>query len=263
MAIEKATGIVLRRRDFRDTSFVVSVFSREFGKFHGLLKGARSEKSRFGSIVEPVTLNDFVFYHGQRTDLHLVSQCDLVKPYLELRKDLIRLGYANYVVALLEQMMELMDPHPEAFDLAERTLDWLQWAPNPVSCRLSFEIRLLTQLGSFPDLSRCSGCSKSLAEPGEYFGYKLGGFLCESCRNRDPTVDRVSKAASATLRQLAEADFSFLPRLSMSPEMASDLENLMERHLVYHLGSLPKPARFLQAMKQRKKIHGNTAKAAC
>lgn len=44
MSAEKATALVLRLIDFSETSAVVTLFSREFGKLSALAKGAGSAK---------------------------------------------------------------------------------------------------------------------------------------------------------------------------------------------------------------------------
>ena len=40
MSSEKATAIVLKVVEFSETSSIVTLFSREFGKIHALAKGA-------------------------------------------------------------------------------------------------------------------------------------------------------------------------------------------------------------------------------
>jgi len=67
MSIEKAQALVLRKRDFRETSLIVDFYSREFGKISGLLKGVRSDPGKFGSNLEFFSLNEFVFYRKSST----------------------------------------------------------------------------------------------------------------------------------------------------------------------------------------------------
>ena len=77
MSIHKTEAIVLRRMDFRETSLIVDLYTREFGKLSGILKGIRVEPDKFASALEVSSHNDVIFYKKASTSLHLVSACDL------------------------------------------------------------------------------------------------------------------------------------------------------------------------------------------
>ena len=74
MPIHKTEAVVLRKRDFRETSLIVEFYTREFGKMSGILKGIRSEPQKFASTLEPFSLNEIIFYSKRSSSLHLVSQ---------------------------------------------------------------------------------------------------------------------------------------------------------------------------------------------
>ena len=75
--IVKTEAIVLKSFDFRETSRIVTFYSREYGKVKGLLKGIRKDPRKFGSSVDRFSVNDIVFYQYRNSDIHLVSQCDM------------------------------------------------------------------------------------------------------------------------------------------------------------------------------------------
>ena len=62
MPIHKTDAIVLNKRDFRETSLIVDLFSRDFGRLCGLLKGIRTEPEKFASTLEPFSHNEIIFY---------------------------------------------------------------------------------------------------------------------------------------------------------------------------------------------------------
>lgn len=76
MSIEKSPAIVLKRRDFRETSLIAEFYTRDFGKLSGLLKGIKAEPAKFASTLEPFSHNEIIFYRKSNSSLHLVSQCD-------------------------------------------------------------------------------------------------------------------------------------------------------------------------------------------
>ncbi|MDD2654344.1 MAG: recombination protein O N-terminal domain-containing protein, partial [Candidatus Omnitrophica bacterium] len=47
--VTKAEGILLKRNNFRETSLLVSFFTKEFGKINGLIKGVRKDPKKIAS----------------------------------------------------------------------------------------------------------------------------------------------------------------------------------------------------------------------
>ena len=53
MSATKDQAFVLKTQDYRDTSLLVYFYSRSHGKIHGIIKGVRDARYRYGSTVEP------------------------------------------------------------------------------------------------------------------------------------------------------------------------------------------------------------------
>ena len=78
--IESTDAIVLRAIKYGDTSKIVTLYTRRFGKVAVIAKGARSAKSKFGSALEPMSLIQAVFYRKENREVQLLSQADLLHP---------------------------------------------------------------------------------------------------------------------------------------------------------------------------------------
>ena len=117
MAIQKTEAILLRRQEIRETSLVLTAFSRNLGKFQGLVKGVRGSRAAVPWYLEPLTLQAVVLYERKRSPWVLVSTCDLVDAFEPIRRDLTRTAYATFCLDLVDAMTGVGDPHPEIFDL--------------------------------------------------------------------------------------------------------------------------------------------------
>ncbi|MGO9110195.1 MAG: DNA repair protein RecO, partial [Thermoguttaceae bacterium] len=98
MPSEKASALVLRTIDFSETSLVVWLFTREFGKIGALAKGARRLKNPFESALDVLTLCRIVFLHKSSEALDLVTEARLVRRFRPTGRNLAGL-YAGYYVA--------------------------------------------------------------------------------------------------------------------------------------------------------------------
>src|ERR671912_2779882 len=97
---EKAEALVLRVVEFSETSSVVTLFTREFGKIHGLAKGARRPKGPFESALDLLSVVRLMVIRKSSDALDLLTEARLEQRFRAAGRDLARL-YAAYYVAEL------------------------------------------------------------------------------------------------------------------------------------------------------------------
>ncbi len=151
MAIQKTEAIILRRQEVRETSLMLTAFSRHLGKFQGLVKGVRGGRAAVPWYLEPLTLQAVVLYERRRSPWVLVSACDLIDGFEPIRQDLSRTAYATYLLELVDEMTAVGDSHPEIFHglLAVLRAMGLPDADLPALARF-LEIHLLRASGLLP-----------------------------------------------------------------------------------------------------------------
>ena len=158
MSLEKATAIVLRTIDWSETSSIVTLFTREFGKISGLAKGARRPKGPFESALDLLALCRIVFLRKSSDALDLLTEAKLERRFRPAQGDLSSLYAGYYVAELLGELTDEYDPHPELFDAADATLSALRTQPAVASLVLRFELTALRVLGHLPSLDACVEC---------------------------------------------------------------------------------------------------------
>ena len=121
--MQKTEGIILRRREIRETSLILITYTRDLGKIHGLVKGVRGAASAVPWYLEPLTLQTMVLYERRRSPWSLVSACDLLDAFDPIRRDLTRISYASFCLDAVDSLTESGDPHPEISLGTEREAD--------------------------------------------------------------------------------------------------------------------------------------------
>ena len=66
-----------------------------------IAKGVRKARSRKAGHLEPFTRVELLLARGR--DLPIITQAEAKDAYLSLREDLVKLGYASYVIELLDR----------------------------------------------------------------------------------------------------------------------------------------------------------------
>src|SRR5262249_7140061 len=77
MSSEKSAAIVIRQVDFSESSRVVTMFTREFGKVAVLAKGAKRLKGPFEAALDLLAVCDVVFIRKSTSGLDILTEARL------------------------------------------------------------------------------------------------------------------------------------------------------------------------------------------
>jgi len=247
MADEKATAIVLRLVEFSETSYVVTMLAREFGRIGVLAKGGRRLRSNFESALDLLTLCRIVLLRKSSGGLDLLTEAQVVRRFPGLCSRLPALYAAYYVAELLADWTEENDPHPHLFDEA---LDALQTLAEPaegeaVGPRLAwFELVLLRELGYSPLLDVCAACHAPTPANGPAFSASAGGVVCAGCAPRQRDRRPLSPACHEALRQLSASGDAW--RRPWAYAVRAELRQVLGGYVTYLLGRRPRLLPYLQ-----------------
>ena len=246
MSAEKATAIVLRTVEFSESSLVLTLFTREFGKVRGLAKGARRLKGPFESALDLLALCRIVFLRKSSEALDLVTESKLLRRFRPAGRSLPSLYAGYYVAELLNELTDEYDPHPDLFDLAEETLSGLS-AGEPVGRRvLRFELGALRVLGHLPSLEACVECGVEVRLTGRMaFGQLDGGVLCPRCRVGKQQVALVSAGSLRAMARLADPAGQAWQRMEIDARTRGELRGVLNHYLYNLLGRKPRMHQYL------------------
>jgi DNA repair protein RecO (recombination protein O) len=246
MSSEKSLALVLRVVDFSETSCVVTLFTRDFGKISALAKGARRPRSSFESALDLLAICRIVFLHKSSDTLDLLTEAKLDKRFRAAQRDLSRLYAGYYVVELPREMTDEGDPHPFLFDVAIQTMADLDGSGPVAATVLRFEILTLSELGHMPSFDGCASCGKSLKPTRRLaFGQLAGGLLCPQCREGQKQVVSVTSDAIQVLKQFAEIQSDEWRRLEIDARVRGEIRGLISQYICNLLGHRPRMHRFL------------------
>ncbi len=150
MAIQKTEGVLLKAQDFRETSLLLAFFTKDFGKVLGILKGVRGLRSKIEYIPQVFSLNQIVFYEKQKSDLHIITQCEPIEIFLNILKSLPRVLNAYYIVEVVDSVSEVYAKNEEIFEVLYNSLKLLDKNYQAEQITRIFEIKLLIALGVWP-----------------------------------------------------------------------------------------------------------------
>jgi DNA repair protein RecO (recombination protein O) len=241
--IQKTEVIVLRRMDFRETSVIFTLFSRDFGKIKGLAKGVRIPNSRWLSPATLFSQNAIVFY--EKKGLHLITEAELLDSFSNRWASLKKYSAAMYFMELLDLIMPLEDKNEEIYDMALDTLRLLEKESDIQRLVHIFEIKLLSLSGFTPRIDSCVCCKGEILRLA-HFSNRWGGLLCEECFNYDKKSLHINHGTVSTLNHILKSDNDRVSRLKMTKPIKSNLGFVLRGFLAYHLDRFPQAYAFMQ-----------------
>ncbi len=246
MSSEKGEGLILRVTDFSETSRIVVLFTREFGKISALAKGGRRLKGPFESSLDLLATCQIVFLRKGTSGLDLLTEAKLVRRFHPQERDLTCLYAGYYVAELLLGLTEDYDPHPELYDAAQDALQSFTNSPATPIAVLRFELVVLREIGQLPDFETCAACGAGLTE-GKTFGFWVtqGGLICPECQREEYSSVTIHAGSAAALRMLASANDQAWRRLNLSPQQFKEVRQITTSAMSHVLGRRPKMLKYL------------------
>ncbi|MFA5142941.1 MAG: DNA repair protein RecO [Candidatus Omnitrophota bacterium] len=250
MAIQKTEGILLRRQDLRETSLILTFYTKDFGKIKGIVRGVRGPRSVCGGAnLEIFSLDEVVFYERRSSDIFTVSQCDLVEYFTPLRESLEKLAYATYLIELIDSVTALGDKNREAFDLLLNSLKLLSGESSAKRVARIFEIKLLHLLGLMPTLEQCANCG-SKSGLSLRFSFRNGGLLCKECLKSDLDARPILQGTVKFIEHIRPLPFERVARVKVASEVGHELERILRKFLDYHVERRLKTVEFLKVIER-------------
>jgi len=146
--IIKTECIVLKSDNYRSSSKLVTLYTEELGKLRCIAKGVRQTRTKWGSVLQPMSCLTAIIYYKENKSLHMLSTAEHNELYLSLY-DIFEKTTVGY--RLLELVLRTTtDNHPnrDLFCLLKDSLRRLNAADSGFhTLLLAFEFRLAELLG--------------------------------------------------------------------------------------------------------------------
>lgn len=211
---------MLHSLPWRETSLIVEVFARDYGRVALAAKGARRPMSELRGVLmafQPLLLD---WSGGGEVKTLVRGEWRGAQPQLAGRALLC--GY--YLNELLLKLTAREDPHPALFDAYENTVSALGRGENPLWLLRRFELALLRGLGYGVMLD--ADANGQAFRPNGFYLYIIERGPQPCAANAD-TAGGV-RVAGQTLIDLAAGDFS---RAATLAEAGHLLRALIHNHL--------------------------------
>ncbi|MDH5426243.1 MAG: DNA repair protein RecO [Gammaproteobacteria bacterium] len=220
MRVENQPAYVLHQRPFRDTSQILEVLTKDYGRLSIMSRGSRGQKSRLKTVLQPFKALVIGWSgRGEMPTLTAAEPAAQSSVFLQGKS----LACALYINELLMYLTYKHDAHQNLFSQYHQTVNRLFETESLEQELRKFELGLLDQMGVLVNLSHDANTGERLKSTAEYF-YQPELGVCELADNNKPK--NIPVIAGASFLAISEQRFD-------SPAILKDAKSLM-RYLINH-----------------------------
>lgn len=241
--MEKIEGVIVSVNDFKESSKILNIFTKEYGVIGVIAKGCKSIKSTLRSVTDRLTYG--YFYMNYREDkLSVLSSVDVINPFKNIKKDIECISYASYILDLATQVYK-QNNSSDIYKLLIDSLIKINELYDPMVITNILELKYLDYLGVMPVLDRCSVCGseKSIAT----LSSSRGGYICNNCLKNDRMV---SAKTIKLIRMFYYVDISKIEKLDISELCKNEINTFLNEYYENYTGLYLKSKNFINNIKK-------------
>ncbi len=230
----RTQAVVLRRIEYGEADLILTLLTPKQGKISAIARAARRPSSKSSGHVELYSLSDMLLAQG--ANMYVVTQVNLINPFLGIGHDLERMAYASHFVELIDRFTVDSQENQQTFNLLVNGLTWL--SDPKTDLRLIaryFEFRLLTIMGYAPSVFECAVSGEKLEAHDQFYSVSEGGVV--SADHVDEVHDSIPLPLGAfkVLRHFSRSRWKDVQNLTLSPATHAVLERILLDTIAYLL----------------------------
>ncbi|MEQ1527679.1 MAG: DNA repair protein RecO [Methylococcales bacterium] len=136
-------AFILQYRNYRETSLIIDVITRDFGRISLVAHGVRKAKSKTAGTLQPFI--PLALSYTGKAELKTLCAVEIMAPTIRLPGLALYCGF--YVNELISCFLHRDDPHPEVFDLYKQSLINLTDNSKIEATLRAFELNLMENVG--------------------------------------------------------------------------------------------------------------------
>ena len=241
MKLEKVKGIIIKDINYKESSKILHILTREYGNIGVISKGCRNMKSKLRSVSSKLPYG--YFYISKKDELSTLIEVDIIDDLKNIKKDFSKIGYLSYLVDLTNQVIKETNNF-SLFDIMSSAIEKINSGFDPMIITNIVELKFLEDLGVKPILDCCSICGSK--EEIVTISSDTGGYICRNCYTNQYVVDLKT---IKLLRMFYYVDISKIKELNILDKNKYEINNFLTGYYERYTGLYLKSKDFLESIR--------------
>lgn len=240
--LEKLEGIIIREKTYSETSKIIDIITKKYGRISVMAKGAKTLKSKLRSTTSKLTYGIFNIVYKENK-LSLLKEVDVINYYKNIKKDIKKISYASYILELVEQVIK-QNNDEEIYNNLIYSLEKIENNLNPLAITNILELKCLDYLGVMPVIDSCSICgSKNIIT----ISADAGGYLCKECRKNETIVD---EKTIKLIRMFYYVDIKKIDKIEINKKIIDEINYFLTTYYEKYTGLYLKSKKLIEEIER-------------
>lgn len=241
--IKKIEGIILSSVDYKESSKIINVLTKEYGIIGFIAKGTKKVNSPLTAVTSKLTYGYFHVKYKEN-GLSTLMEVDVIDRFKNIKKDISMMSYSLYLLELSDRVYK----HSENNTIYDELIASLKKIDEGYDYQVItniFELKMLDYLGIRPVVDECVNCG-SKHDIVTISSYK-GGYLCKNCARGEVIVNIKT---IKLLRMFYYVDINKISKLEVSDSIKKELSRFIYDYYDRYSGIYLKSRDFLQNLER-------------
>lgn len=238
---KEVEGIILKEKDYGDTSKILDLFTKEYGIIGVIAKGSKSMKSPLRSVTSKFTYGIFNIYYKENK-LSTLKEVDIINNFKNIKTNIESIAFSTFLLDLAEQVYKQNNDN-NIYNILINALIKMNDKYDLLALTNIVELKYLDYLGVMPELNSCCICGSTNIVT---LSSDKGGYICSNCR----TYERLySDKTLKLIRMFYYVDVSKIDKLSINDNIKKEINEFLDSYYERYTGLYLKSKQFLNNLK--------------
>jgi len=233
MAQIKTQAFVIKSINWKDTSKIVSLYTREKGRVDVIAKGVRRKNHPQSANFEALNLLETIIYFSDKRELQNIGETSLLNSFHKIRIDLEKTAMGLAILELIDTFFQQSETDSIFFNFLLTQFEALEKSANFQVIFWYFILKLLSYLGFKPHFQHCNSCGKVKNE--DYFFQKpSGSVFCKECIGETQLFIKLKNEVHKYLNRLQKINHKKIAEIETPQQFNFTNFNFLLDYLRFH-----------------------------
>lgn len=128
--MQLSESFILKKNIYGEADYILSIFTRDYGKITGFARNAKKSSKRFGGRLEPF-IHLRISFRNRSGSMNFVEDCETISVFSSFMQNVDLFALGSFIMENIEILVPKEEPNEKTFSLLVDTFSSLDSGGPP------------------------------------------------------------------------------------------------------------------------------------